>query len=273
MLILLSPAKNLDFTKTADTPKPTVPQLMDRTMELSKITSKLKASDLKRLMGISDKLADLNYNRFQAFKGAKSSSTREEFRPAALAFNGDVYLGLEAQSLGKEDFKYAQKHLRILSGFYGLLRPLDEIEPYRLEMGTRLKNSHGTSLYDFWGSDIATKINKSLKSHPDKSVINLASNEYFSAVDSDTLKYSVMTPVFKERKDGKTRQLMFYAKRARGLMARWIIENRVESLEDVKSFSVEGYKFDAKGSDENKWLFTRPQPAPKNAKKTTKAKK
>ena len=153
--------------------------------------------------------------------------------------------------------------MRILSGLYGILRPLDGIEPYRLEMGTKLKTPRGTSLYEFWGDRVANEVNKSIKSHDDKTIINLASNEYFSVIGKNTLPHKVITPAFKEVKEGKARMLMVYAKRARGLMARWAIENRITHAEALKKFSVEGYKFDAKGSNETSWLFSRPQPKPK----------
>ena len=260
MLFLLSPAKNLNFDPAPSAARATKPKLIKQTLELSETTRKLSRADLKRLMGISDKLADLNYERFQAFEGKTSGLGTKS---AALAFNGEVYGGLDAVNLDAEDLKFAQENLCILSGLYGALRPLDAIEPYRLEMGTKLKNPRGTSLYDFWGNNVAKYINAGLKNHEDQTVINLASNEYFSVVDKNTLKYPVITPSFKEEKDGKSRMLMFYAKRARGMMARWAIQNRITNAQDLKKFSVEGYKFNKAGSDEMNWLFTRPQPAPK----------
>ena len=262
MIIVLSPAKNLDFETPITGVRATKPKLLDETMALSEVTAKLKAGDLKRLMGISDKLADLNVQRFQAFQG-KNGSGKVKKRPAALAFNGDVYLGLDAKTLDADDLAFAQKHLRILSGLYGILRPLDGIEPYRLEMGTKLKTARGANLYDFWGSRIAEDINKALKGHGDKTIVNLASNEYFGAVDEHTLTSDVVTPTFKEIKDGKARQLMFFAKRARGTMARWIIRNRVDDVASIKDFDGDGYRFDPEGSTDSKWLFTRPQPKPK----------
>lgn len=260
MLLLLSPAKNLNFDPAPQAPKATKPKLLKETVELAKTTVKLSRADLKRLMGISDKLADLNYERFQAFE-AKGGGVGT--KQAALAFNGDVYWGLDAKTMSADDLKFAQHHLRILSGLYGSLRPLDGIEPYRLEMGTRLKTPRGSKLVDFWGDHIAKEINTALKDHDDKTVINLASNEYFSSVAPNTLKFPVVSMVFKEVKDGKKRALMHYAKKARGFMARWAIQNRVTTKEDLKNFSVEGYKFDKTGSDETNWLFTRPQPKPK----------
>ncbi|MEL7487562.1 MAG: peroxide stress protein YaaA [Pseudomonadota bacterium] len=263
MLILLSPAKNLDFDPAPDAPAATKPALAKETALLAEETRKLTRAKIKSLMNISDALADLNFERFQAFKTSGRISGAKQ---AALAFNGDVYLGLDAKTLSAEDLAYAQDRLRILSGLYGLLRPLDAIQPYRLEMGSRLKNERGATLYDFWGDRIAREINKAAKSHDDPSIVNLASKEYFGAVDQATLKFPIVTPTFKEEKDGRLRQLQFFAKRARGLMARWAIENRIETVSDLKDFNVEGYAFSRDGSDETNWLFTRPQPAPKGKK-------
>lgn len=260
MLVLLSPAKNLNFDPAPDAPRATKPALAKHTAELAETTRKLTRAKIKTLMGVSDKLADLNYERFQAFH---ANGKAEGAKQAVLAFNGDVYLGLDAATLDNDDLVFAQDHLRTLSGLYGLLRPLDAIQPYRLEMGSKLKNLRGGDLHAFWGDLISKEINKALKSHADATVINLASNEYFSAVDRFALKFPVITPAFKEEKDGRLRSLMFYAKRARGLMARWIIQNRVERHDDLKEFSLEGYSFQPDGSDDQTWLFTRPQPKPK----------
>lgn len=259
--MLLSPAKNLDFTPATNAPAATKPRLLKDTAELSETTLKLRTSDLKKLMGISDKLAELNYQRFQSFKAGGRGADKKQ---AALAFNGDVYLGLDAKTMSTDDLTFAQDHLRILSGLYGALRPLDAIEPYRLEMGTRLKTPRGKTLYDFWGDRVSREITAGLKGHDDKSVVNLASNEYFSVVDLAALKAPVITPIFKEEKDGKLRQLQFYAKRARGLMARWAIQNRIIHTHDLKGFDEEGYALNTAESTEDRWVFTRPQPKPKN---------
>ncbi len=261
MLMLLSPAKNMTFDAAPDAPRATKPVFSKDTAELSETTRKLTRGKLKSLMGISEKLADLNYDRFQAFDPAGKSKSAKQ---AALAFNGDVYLGLDAATLDEDDLKFAQDHLRILSGMYGLLRPLDAIQPYRLEMGSRLKNPRGQNLYDFWGDKLAKEINKAVRAHEDQTVVNLASHEYFSAVDKNALKAPVVTPVFKEEKDGKLRQLMFYAKRARGAMARWATQNRIEKTEDLKAFSVDGYNFSKPLSSDEVWVFTRPQPPKKS---------
>ena len=261
MLIVLSPAKNLNFDPVDGAPRATKPPLLGMTGELSETTRKLTRAKLRSMMGISDKLADLNYERFQALQAnTKAPGTKS----AALAFNGDVYLGLDAKTLDKDDFAFAQSHLRILSGLYGVLRPLDAIEPYRLEMGSRLKNPKGATLYDFWGTSIAEEINKGFRGHDDKTLVNLASNEYFKAVDLDALKAPIITPIFKEEKDGKLRQLQFFAKRARGTMARWAIKNRIDNAEALKTFKEDGYRFSTDGSTKDQWLFTRPQPAPKS---------
>ena len=217
MLILLSPAKNMNFDPAPEAPRATKPIFLKDAAELSSTTKKLTKAKIKSLMKISDKLAELNHERFQAFDPDGRS---ESLKQAALAFNGDVYLGLEAGTMSKDDFAFAQDHLRILSGLYGLLRPLDAIQPYRLEMGSRLKNPRGENLYDFWGDRIAQEIDKAVKGHEDPTVVNLASHEYFGAVDRKALKAPVVTPVFKETKDGDGKIVMFYAKRARGMMAR-----------------------------------------------------
>ncbi|MEO0398397.1 MAG: peroxide stress protein YaaA [Pseudomonadota bacterium] len=261
MIILLSPAKNLNFDPADDAPSATKPLLSSETAKLAETAKALSRRQIKTLMGISENLADLNYDRFQAFK---TSGRIAGAKQAALAFNGDVYLGLAAGTLSADDLAFAQDHLRILSGLYGLLRPLDAIQPYRLEMGSRLKNDRGANLYEFWGDRIAKEISKAGRDHDDATVINLASKEYFGAVAPSALSAPVITPIFKEEKDGRLRQLQFYAKRARGLMARWAIEKRIEKPADLKKFNVEGYSFDTEGSSADEWLFTRPQPAPKS---------
>lgn len=262
MLILLSPAKNMNFDEPPAGLVPSKPDFLKEARELAAAARELSAARLGKLMDISPKLAELNHQRFQAFRGDGKSNTQ---KPAALAFNGDVYLGLDARTMTAEDFAYAQNHVRILSGLYGLLRPLDAIEPYRLEMGSNLKNPRGTTLYDYWGDSLAKAINKIVAGQVDKTIVNLASNEYFSAAGAKALNFPVVTVAFKEEKDGKLRSLQFFAKRARGLMARWAIDKRVSRAEDLKKFAVDGYKFRAKESGELDWLFTRPQPPAKDA--------
>lgn len=256
MLILLSPAKNMNFDPPPDLAA-TKPEFLKEAREIAAAARALSPARLKKLMDISDKLAALNHERFAAFRGDMKSNVQ---KPAALAFNGEVYLGLGAKTMSAEDFAFAQDHLRILSGLYGLLRPLDAIEPYRLEMCSDLKNPRGKNLYAFWGDTLAKAINKIVAAQDDKTIVNLASNEYFSAAAAHALKFPVITASFKEEKDGKLRSLQFFAKRARGLMARWAIDKRAVRAEDLKDFSVDGYKFRPKESGARDWLFARPQP-------------
>ena len=264
MLMLLSPAKMLDFDPApADVPA-TKPALSKDIKELTPVVKNLTSAKVKKLMGISDALADLNYERFQAFKDSGRITGAKQ---AALTFAGDVYRGLDANSLDKDDLEYAQDHLRILSGLYGLLRPLDAIQPYRLEMGSRLTNPRGGNLYDFWRRVVAKELDKAVKTHADPTIVCLASNEYAKAVDRKALKAPWMSVNFKETKDGKTRAIMMYAKQARGMMARWAIKNRIEKATDLKDFNEGSYKFSKSGSSETDWLFTRPQPKPKGAAK------
>ena len=257
MLIVLSPAKALDFTAPAQRAPLTLPQMSEDTAELSTVTRKLRAADLRRLMSLSDNLAQLNRERFQAFDPAS-----EDGLQAAFAFNGDVYAGLRARELDRRALTWSQKHVRILSGLYGLLRPLDAIQPYRLEMGTRLKTARGKCLYDFWGDRIARALNEDARGHKDKTLVNCASGEYFGAVDLAALKLPVLTCRFLEEKDGEGRIISFFAKRARGLLARYAIDNRIEHARDLKGFDVAGYRFAPSLSSEAEYTFTRPQPPP-----------
>lgn len=256
MLFLLSPAKRLDFSPHGLNVTATRPKLSGETALLAETAKKLTRPKIKKLMNLSDDLADLNYQRFQSFDPQRKAKA-----PAAVTFAGDVYRGLDARSLSEDDLKWAQDHLRILSGLYGLLRPLDGIQPYRLEMGTKLKNKRGKDLYAFWGSEIAEAVDKAAK---DDVVVNLASNEYFKSVDRKALKARVITPVFKEITDkGEARVMAFYAKYARGLMARWAVENRIEDTAALTNFREEGYAYDKSLSSDDEWVFTRPKPAPK----------
>ncbi len=261
MIVLLSPAKLMNFDDVAS-PTPTQPELLDRTAVLSKTTRNLTKSKIQQMMGLSDDLAQLNYERFKAFDPENTHG-----KPAALTFAGDVYRGLKADELGAGDLDWAQDHLRILSGLYGVLRPLDQIQPYRLEMGTKIHTRKSETLYDFWGSDIAEALNRSLEASGSNTILNLASNEYFKAVDKKALKADIIDVAFKEEKDGKSRPLFMFTKLARGLMARWIIENRITDPARLREFDVEGYKFDAGASSGTKLEFTRPQPAPKSVRK------
>ncbi|MEM9496096.1 MAG: peroxide stress protein YaaA [Pseudomonadota bacterium] len=260
MLMLLSPAKNLNFDPAPDAPKATKPALPKDTNALVDVAKSLSRAEIKRLMGISDKLVDLNYERFQAFQ---TSGRIPGAKQAALTFAGDVYRGLDAESLAADDLAFAQDHLRILSGLYGLLRPLDAIQPYRLEMGSRLENPRGANLYAYWSPVIAKALDKAVAAHEDKTIVCLASNEYAKAVDRKALKAPFITINFKELKDGKARSIMLYAKQARGMMARWAVQKRVDNAKALKKFSVGGYKFTPDMSSETEWLFTRPQPPKK----------
>jgi len=250
--MILSPAKRLDFSDPATDVPATAHRMTDDVRNLSVTARRQTQADLRRLMGISVDLAKLNQARFKAF-----DPDSEEGLQAALAFAGDVYQGLDARSLAAEDLGWAQDHLRILSGLYGLLRPLDRIQPYRLEMGTRLKTRRGSSLYDFWGDRISKALNADAEGHADPTLVNLASQEYFGAVDAKALKLPVVNIHFREEKDGESRIISFFAKKARGTMARYAIENRIERAEDLKAFDRDGYGFQASPSTENDWIFTR----------------
>lgn len=257
MLMVVSPAKSLDFTPPERVLPLTTPQMKGDIAELAKATKRLKPGDLKRLMHISDKLATLNHERFQHF-----DPEVEDGLQAAIAFDGDVYEGLDARTLDKAGFEWAQDHLRILSGLYGVLRPADALQPYRLEMGVRLKTRRGQTLYDFWGDRISRALNAAAQGHADPTLVNLASQEYFGAVDARALKLPLVTCHFKEEKEGRLRVLGFYAKKARGMMARFAIDGRVERAEALKAFDKGGYAFRPELSTDSDWVFARPQPPP-----------
>lgn len=252
MLTVLSPAKRLDFTEADPALPASERRFRDDTASLSKTTKRQTRADLRRLMGISDDLAKLNAERFKAFDAESVDGVQ-----AAFAFAGDVYEGLKARELDAAALGWAQDHLRILSGFYGLLRPLDRIQPYRLEMGTRLKTRRGSSLYDFWGDRISRQLNADAEGQADPTLVNLASQEYFGAVDARALKLPVVTPQFREEKDGESRIISFFAKKARGAMARFAIDERIERAEDLKAFDRDGYRFDKAASSEVEWIFIR----------------
>jgi cytoplasmic iron level regulating protein YaaA (DUF328/UPF0246 family) len=257
MLIVLSPAKALNFAAAPDSAPLTAPQLGDQTAELAKTTKKLRVVDLKRMMDLSDSLAKLNRERFQAFDPESDDGLQ-----AAFAFNGDVYLGLKARELDRKALSWAQERVRILSGLYGVLRPMDAIQPYRLEMGVRIKTKRGQSLYDFWGGRISEALNAAAEGHKDKTLVNCASEEYFGAVDRAALKLPVVSCRFVEEKDGEGRVISFFAKRARGAMARYAIDNRIDRASDLRAFDRDGYRFQPHLSSDEAFVFSRPQPPP-----------
>ena len=258
MLIVVSPAKNLDFESPLATEKHTQPVLLPESKILIKECVKMTPADISSLMGVSDKIAGLNAARFGEWA---TPFTPDNSRQAVLAFNGDVYTGLDAASFSDDDFDFAQNHMRILSGLYGVLKPLDLMQAYRLEMGVKLSNERGTNLYQFWGDIITDEINKSLVEQGDDILINLASTEYFKSVKKKQLNANVITPAFKDWKNGQYKMISFFAKKARGLMARYIIQNQITDVEQLKSFDLAGYTFNADLSEGNDLTFTRKETA------------
>lgn len=252
MLLTISPAKTLDFTTPPVTRHASEPVFMAQTRKLVAELRKRKASELEAIMNISPKLALLNYERFQTWKPALELS-----KQAVLAFNGDVYAGLDAPTLHEEELLLAQKQLRILSGMYGVLRPLDLIQPHRLEMGTRLEIAGKQDLYDFWREKVVAEINRAVKESGSPVLINLASAEYFKSINLSKLQAEVVTAEFKELKEGKYRMVSFFAKRARGLMTRFVLQNRLSDPEELKAFDSEGYHFNPHLSQNNTLVFTR----------------
>ena len=255
MLAILSPAKTLDFDSPLTTDQHSAPEFTKESTALIKTLRQLEPSDIGSLMGISDKLAVLNHNRY-AHWSAKFDDASGALA-SLLAFKGDVYLGLDAQTLSKRDFTWAQKRLRVLSGLYGLLRPLDRIHPYRLEMGTALRNTAGKDLYEFWGGKVTQALNEALAGQRSKVLINLASNEYYKVVQAQNIDGRIVTINFKEWRRDAYRFVSFSAKKARGLMARYMIDHRAERADDLKAFDVEGYAFNEELSSRDEWIFTR----------------
>jgi cytoplasmic iron level regulating protein YaaA (DUF328/UPF0246 family) len=252
MKIVLSPAKSLNFEKELPTSHYSESSFLKESRQVHKVLKEQTPKALSELMHISDKLADLNWQRNQDWK---TPFTPENARPAIFAFDGDVYTGLDAYSIPIDKLDQLQDRLRILSGLYGYLKPLDLMQPYRLEMGTKLPIGESKNLYEFWKKNLTNALNKEL--HKDELFINLASNEYFSAVDVKALKVPVITPDFKDYKDGKLKIISFFAKKARGLMVRYIIDTNAQTIEDLKGFNYDGYQFDANLSKENNLVFTR----------------
>ena len=256
MLIVISPAKTLDYETVPKTKVFTTPDYLGRSQQLINRLRNFSSLDISDLMKVSAKIADLNFDRYESWK---KPFTVKNAKQAILAFKGDVYTGLDAESFKADDFKFAQNHLRVLSGLYGLLRPLDLMQPYRLEMGTKLKTDIGKNLYEFWGSDITQGLNKQLKKIKSDYLINLASNEYFKSVKAKELNAEIITPAFKEFKNGEYKMIGIYAKKARGMLSRYIIQNKLSDPEDIKSFNEDGYRFNKTLSKGNSFVFTRKQ--------------
>jgi uncharacterized protein len=254
MQYLLSPAKRLDYESRVPMKSATTPQFLDRSAELIGVLKTQSAAQIAELMNLSSALSELNAARYAAWS---PRSTARNSKPAVHAFDGDVYGGLDAATLGVDDLAWAQRHVAILSGLYGVLRPLDKLQPYRLEMGTPLVTGRGKTLYDFWGDTIARHLNKRLASSESPVVVNLASQEYFRAVDRKALEARVVECVFEDWKSGSYKVISFFAKRARGLMARHAITHRVATPEGLEKFKAEGYAFDAAASTPDRLVFRR----------------
>ena len=256
MLIVISPAKTLDFEQPARAHKHSQPTMLKQSEQLIDVLTTKSPADIEKLMKISPKLAELNVERYHTWS---RPFTKSNAKQAILAFKGDVYTGLEAENFSDDDFEYAQSHLRILSGLYGVLRPLDLMQAYRLEMGTKLDNSEGKNLYEFWGNSITKIINKQLQAIDSKILLNLASNEYFKSIKKKELAGYIVTPIFKDWKNGQYKIISFYAKKARGVMSAWILQNKVKSLDLLSSFNQTGYEYSPNDSDELNPLFVRKQ--------------
>lgn len=260
MLSVISPAKTLDFDSPVTTRKATQPEFLERSQALIEDARNLDPADIRSLMGVSENIAALNHQRFMDWH---QPFDKDNARQAILAFKGDVYTGLEAETMDATQLAYAQKHLRILSGLYGLLRPLDLMQAYRLEMGLKFANSGGKNLYDFWGESLTGSLNKQLKKTGTPVLLNLASNEYFKAVKPGALEAEVITPVFKDLKTGKYKIISFFAKKARGQMARYIIDREINDVAALKKYRVAGYRYNAAESSARELVFTRDE-APKS---------
>lgn len=254
MLIVISPAKSLDYKTPPATKKYTIPEMLDDSDKLVGRLKKLSPRQLSKLMGISKDLGELNFQRYQEWHLPFNVGNAKQ---AVLAFNGDVYQGLQANSLSEEKLELAQKHVRILSGLYGVLKPLDLIQPYRLEMGTKLKYYKSTSLYDFWKPKLTKKILEAITDSGSNVLLNLASNEYYKSIDTKKLKAGIVTPEFKDLKNGSYKMISFFAKKARGLMTRFVLDNNIENPEDLLAFDYEGYIYNPALSKASNPVFTR----------------
>lgn len=254
MLMVISPAKTLDFDTPAGTRRATQPEFLERSARLVEDARKLSPDDIRALMGVSDNIAQLNHERFMNWNTPFKLANAKQ---SILAFKGDVYTGLDADTLDADGLQFAQQHLRILSGLYGLLRPLDLMQPYRLEMGLKFANNGGDNLYQFWGDDITQSLNKQLHKLGNPILINLASNEYFKSVKKRELQADIITPVFKDLKNGKYKVISFFAKKARGQMARFIIDQSLNEPEGMKKFKADGYRYSKAASTAREMVFTR----------------
>ena len=257
MLTLISPAKTLDFDTPPHTRKTTQPLFLEQSEALVNDARDMSPDDIRKLMGVSENIAELNHERFMNWG---TPFTLKNAKQSILAFKGDVYTGLEAETLSAKELAFAQKHLAILSGLYGVLRPLDLMQPYRLEMGLKFANSGGKNLYEFWGDSINDAVAGLLKKSGSDVLVNLASNEYFKSVRAKGLEADIVTPVFKDKKNGKYRVISFFAKKARGQMARYIIDNALNEPDGLKKFRVDGYRFNKGESTARELVFTRDKP-------------
>ena len=255
MLILVSPAKTLDYESELDVKDFSVAPLLSDSELLIKELQQKNPDDLSSLMGLSEKLSLLNFERNMNWR--RPTKPSDSARQAIFAFKGDVYQGLDASSLSKSEIKYANKNLCILSGLYGLLKPLDLMYPYRLEMGTKMKNKRGNNLYEFWGSKVTELVNDLAMDNRSKAIVNLASVEYFSVLKTDEINLPIINPVFKDYKNGQYKIVSFFAKKARGLMSRFIIQNKIKKSEDLMDFNLDGYRYSKKESKENSPVFLR----------------
>jgi cytoplasmic iron level regulating protein YaaA (DUF328/UPF0246 family) len=256
MLIVLSPAKSLDYKTPAKVKAPTLPEFVSESAKLIADLKKLSPQEVANLMGLSDQLAALNVGRYRDWS---KKFTEENSKPAIYAFDGDVYDGFDVKTLDAKAIAFAQDHIRILSGLYGALRPLDLMQPYRLEMGTAFKNARGKDLYAFWGERVTDSLKQVLEQQKKPVLLNLASEEYFKVLQAKNLDCPVISPIFQDGKDGKYKIISFYAKRARGLMARYVVENQITDAADLKGFNLDGYKYVPSESKPEKPLFRRPE--------------
>lgn len=254
LMLILSPSKTMDFSRPTVLKNHTIPSFLKESQELIDILKQIDIRDLMKLMKLSPSLAEMNHERHTNWR---VPFPEDKSLPAILAFKGDVYEGLRAEKFTISDFEFSMKHLRIVSGLYGLLRPLDLMMPYRLEMNTNLKNSRGKNLYKFWGNTITEELKKAMKENNANVLINLASSEYFKAINQKLISLPIITPVFLQSKGDKSSAVSMYTKKARGMMSRYIISNRISKADDIKSFNIDGYTFDQNMSSENNWFFSR----------------